>query len=334
MSTSPSDQAQPPNQAAPPGPTPPTRALYPIPGRALRAMAFTLPRPGDDEPESASQEEVEIALDTLAALDPRNPIEVILALQIIAAAAGAQDAHRLAFEPGASEAQAHRHRASATAMTRTVTTAMRLLNQQWKRPVGPRRDWDDAAADVGAAWRQAPARPMEPTRTGGKAAADDTPETIVKWIDEIDDAEVQIATEQDRREKAGEPPLPRKPGQPIVLYRYKPTDYIHKFSPDPKSWQKYLGFENMTMAERRAMFGYTYTGPNGPPEALTPASRDEMLKQIESEKLLDAEQRPPPLPLPLREGVGGRGLGEQRQRQVLAPTLNPTRPQRPLPLTA
>jgi hypothetical protein len=260
-------------------------------------MAFTLPRPGDDEPESAWHEEVEAALDILAALDPHNPIELILVLQVSAATAGAQDAQRLAFEPGASEAQAHRQRASANAMNRTVTTAMRLLNQPWKRPVGPRRDWGDAAADLGVAWRQAPARPAETTRSG-KAAADDTPETIVKWMDEIDDAEVQIVIEQERREKAGEPLLPRKPGQPIVLYRYKPTDYIHKFSPDPKNWQKYPGFENMTMAERRAMFGYTYTGPNGPPEALTAASRDEMLKQIESEKLLDAEYGPRLSPSP------------------------------------
>jgi hypothetical protein len=254
-------------------------------------MAFTLPRPGDDEPESAWQEEVEAALDILAALDPHNPIELILVLQVIAATAAAQDAQRLAFEPGASESQAHRHRANAAAMTRTVTTAMRLLNQPWKRPVGPRRDWGDAATDLGASWRQAPARPLAALHSG-KAAADDTPETIVRWIDELTDEEVQIASEQERREKEGEPPLPRKPGQPIVLYRYKPTDYIHKFSPDPKNWQKYPGFENMTMAERRAMFGYTYTGPNGPPEALTPASRDEMLKQIESEKLLDAEYGP------------------------------------------
>src|SRR5271169_6578071 len=135
-------------------------------------MAFTLPRPGDDEPESAWHEEVEVALDTLSALNPRNPIEVILAVQVVAATAAAQDACRLAFEPGASEAQAHRHRASATAMTRTVTTAMRLLNQTWKRPVGPRCDWGDAAADLGAAWRQAPARPLAALHTC-KAAADD-----------------------------------------------------------------------------------------------------------------------------------------------------------------
>jgi len=275
----------------PPDPTPPpTRQLYPIPARSLRAMAFTLPRPADDEPETAWHDEVEVALDTLAALDPHNPIELILALQVIAATAAAQDAQRLAFEPGAPETQAHRHRASAAAMHRTVTTALRLLKQQRTQPVGPRRDWGDAAADLGDAWRQAPARPA--AAAGGGKTADDTPETIVKWIDELEDAEVQIAVEQERRQNAGEPPLPRKPGQPIVLYRYKPTDYIHKFSPDPKNWQKYPGFENMTMAERRAMFGYTYTGPNGPPEALTPASRDEMLKQQAIEEVLDAEYGP------------------------------------------
>src|SRR5580658_10561904 len=110
----PTAAGQPPNQAPPPDPPdPPTRQLYPIPARTLRAMAFTLPRPGDDEPESAWHEEVEVALDILAALDPHNPIELILALQIIAATAAAQDAQRLAFEPGPSESQAHRHRASA-----------------------------------------------------------------------------------------------------------------------------------------------------------------------------------------------------------------------------
>ena len=296
MSTTISSPA--PAAGIPPGQTaPPSRPLYPIPTRALRAMAFTLPRPGDDEPESVWHEELQVALDTLAALDPRNPIEAFLAIQMIAANAGTLDACRLAFEPGAAESQAHRHRASASAnaMTRTATTTLRLLKQQQKLPVGPPRDWGGSVAEVGDAWRQAPARPVELTR-GGKAAPDDTPETIVKWFDEIDDVELAIATEQERREQAGEPPLPRKPGQPIVLYRFKPQDYIRKFRPDPKNWRKYPGYENMTMAERREFFGYTYTGPNGPPEALTPASRDEMLKQIEKqeeiEKLLDAEYGP------------------------------------------
>ena len=52
------------------------------------------------------------------------------------------------------------------------------------------------------------------------------------------------------------------------------------------------------MAERREFFGYTYIGPNGPPEALTPASRDEMLKQQGIEELLDAEYGPRLSPSP------------------------------------
>jgi hypothetical protein len=250
-------------------------------------MAFTLPRPGDDEPETAWHDELQANLDLLAALNPSNPLEAMLAIQAIAANAGALDASRLAFEPGAPAAQALRHRACANALARTATTALRLLKQQKALPVGPPRDWGDAVADLGEAWRNAPARPAESARTGKAAAAES--ETVVRWIDELDDAEVQIAVEQERREKAGEPELPRKPGQPKVLYRYKADDYIHKFKPDPKNFQPYPGYENMTMSERREFFGYTYTGPNGPPEALTPASRDLMLKQMAEEELLKAE---------------------------------------------
>ncbi len=277
----------PPDQPRPPDPTaPPTRRQYPIPTRILRALAFTLPRPGDDEPETAWSDEIQTALDTIAALDPANPIEAILAIQIIAARAGALDSYRLAFEPGAPAAQALRHRATANALTRTTTNALRQLKQQKQLPVGPPRDWGDTAADLAAAWRNAPARPAEAART---VNAPTEPEPIVKWIDEIDDAEVQIAVEQERREKAGEPELPRKPGQPKVVYRYKPDDYIRKFKRDPKNFRPYPGYENMTMSERREYFGYTYTGPNGPPEALTPASRDLMIKQMAEEELLKAE---------------------------------------------
>ena len=97
------------------------------------------------------------------------------------------------------------------------------------------------------------------------------PETIVKWIDELDDAEVEIAIEQERREAAGEPPLPTK--GPRVLYRYKPDDYARRWKPDERAARKYPGWENMTKAERREFFGYTYTGPVAPLEMLTPASR-------------------------------------------------------------
>ena len=264
---------------------------YPIPRHALATMVLTLPRPAADAPDTDWQDAVQDSLDKLGALNPGDAIEAMLAIDLVALSAAQRDALRLAVEPDATAEQARLQRASAVALFRSFATIVRLLDRQRCRPAAPERTWADAATDLSAIWRTAPSRPLAALHSG-KTAADDTPETIVKWYDEIDDAELAIATEQERREQAGEPPLPRKPGQPIVLYRYKPQDYIHKFKPDPKNWRKYPGYENMTMAERREFFGYTYTGPNGPPEALTPASRDEMLKQMEIEKLLDAEYGP------------------------------------------
>jgi hypothetical protein len=232
-------------------------------------MVLTLARPGADEPETAWRDTVQGGLDKLGALDPRDPIEAMLAVQIIAANAGALDAYRLAFEPGTTAAQALRQRANAASLIRAMTGAMRLLAQQRALPAAPARDWGSAAAEQAAAWHEAPARPAE--APSGATAAEEEPETIVKWIDEIDDAELAIAVEQDRREKAGEPPLPTK--GPKVLYRYKPEDYIRRFKPDERAKRPYPGWENMTKPERREFFGYTYTGPVAPLEMLTPESQ-------------------------------------------------------------
>ena len=271
-------------------PTAPSNPPYPIPPRMLHSLTLALPRPAAEEPATAWQQTVQAALDNLDVLNPRNALEAFLAIQFIALGTAALDACRLAFEAGASAVQARHHRASAAGLTRSMTGLNRMLAAQRLQSPAAGRDWGETAAEQAALWQATPARPPESAHTG--KAADDTPATIVKWMDELEDAEVAIAIEQERRQKAGEPPLPRKPGQPIVVYSYKPTDYVYKFKPDPKNFQKYPGWENMTMAERREFFGYTYTGPNGPPEALTPASRDEMLKQIEIEKLLDAEYGP------------------------------------------
>ena len=273
---------------------PPEKPPYAIPLHALATMVLTLPRPGADAPDTAWQAAVQDSLDKLAALDPRDAIEAMLAIDLVAFNAAQRDALHLAVEPAASADQARLQRASAVALHRAFASTFRLLDRQRHRPAAPERDWADAASELTALWRTAPARPLAAPGTG--KAADASPAVITKWIDELTDAEVQIATEQERREKAGEPPLPRNPGEPHVLYRYKPTDYIHKFSPDPKNWQKYPGFENMTMAERREFFGYTYDGPVGPPEALTPASRDamlaEMAAEMAAEELLTAEYGP------------------------------------------
>ena len=242
---------------------PPIKPPYAISPASLREMVLTLARPSADAPEGAWQEVVQDGLDRLGALDPRDPIEAMLAIQIIAAQAGMADAYRLAFEPGTPAVQAQRQRASATAIARTMTGALRLLKQQRALPAAPARDWGNAAADLAAVWRAEPPR-------GGKADEAE-PETIVRWIDELTDAEVAIATEEERREAAGEPPLPRK--GPKVLYRYKPNDYIHKFKPDERAARPYPGWENMTKPERREFFGYTYKGEVAPLSMLTPASQ-------------------------------------------------------------
>jgi len=254
----------PPDPAAAPGKPP-----YPIPPAALRGMVLTLPRPQADAPEGAWQDVVQGGLDKLGELDPRDAIETMLAIQVIAASAAVLDAYRIAFEPGTTAAQALRQRANAAALTRAMGVAMRLLAQQRAIPAAPARDWGGVAVELAGAWQAAPARPAEAPRGGTAAEAE--PETIVKWIDEIDDAELAIAVEQDRREKAGEPPLPTK--GPKVLYRYKPEDYIRRFKPDERVARPYPGWENMTKPERREFFGYTYTGPVAPLEMLTPASR-------------------------------------------------------------
>jgi hypothetical protein len=247
----------------------PHKPPYPIPRAALRAMVLTLARPPAGAPETAWQEVVQDGLDELAALDPRDPIEAMLAIQVIAAHAASVDAYRLAFEPGATAVLAARQRANAASLFRGMSGAMRLLDQQRRRPAAPARDWGDAVVELAAAWQAEPSRPVEAAR-GGKADEAE-PEVIVRWIDELTDAEVAIAVEEERREQAGEPPLPRS--GPKVLYRYKPEDYIHRFKPDERAARPYPGWQNMTKPERREFFGYTYKGEVAPLSMLTPESQ-------------------------------------------------------------
>jgi hypothetical protein len=172
-------------------------------------MVLALPRPAADVPDSAWQDAVQDGLDKPATRNPGDAIEAMLAIDLVTRNAARRDTLRLAAEPAASGEQARRQRASAVALHRALI--------QHGPPARP------------------PTPPAGPLAAPGTAAApDDTPETIVKWFDEIDDVELAIATEQERRQQAGEPPLPRKPGQPIVIYSYKPRDYIHKFTPDPR----------------------------------------------------------------------------------------------------
>ena len=72
--------------------------------------------------------------------------------------------------------------------------------------------------------------------------------------DGIDDAEMNEEIERPRREAAGEPPLPVKPG-PRRIYKYQPDDDALTWVPDERAGRKYPGWENMTKPERREFFG-------------------------------------------------------------------------------
>ena len=248
----------------------PRKASYPISSAMLRSLVLTLPRPPADAPETAWQEVVRTGLDELNVLDPRDAIETMLAIQIIGLHAQTADAMRLAIDPSTSALQALRHRASVASLGRVAIATMRLLVQQRLQPAVPARDWGSAADALTAVLREAPARPAEPAR--GAKVAEAEPEEVIRWIDEIDDDEMNEEIERLRRVEAGEPPLPARPG-PRRIYKYKPDDYALRWVPDERAKRKYPGWENMTKAERREFFNYTYTGPVAPLEMLTPASR-------------------------------------------------------------
>ena len=268
-----------------PSPTP-DKPAYTITAQVLRAMVLTLGRPALGASDAMWTSIVQGALNQLDTLDPRDAMEAMFAVQIIAANAGMVDALRIAFEADTDAKHALRQRASASALARVLAVAARLLKEQRRRPASEARDWGDVLPGLALEWQTAVPRPVEAARGAKAAAADAAP--IVKWIDELTDAELAVAVEEDRKEKAGEPPLPAGPG-PKVVYRYKPEDYARTWKPDPRAWRAYPGWENMTMYQRREFFGYSYTGPLGPLEALSPAGQIAMLADQAEEALLVAE---------------------------------------------
>ncbi len=97
---------------------PPEKPPYPIPLHALATLVLTLPRPAPEAPDTAWQAAVQDSLDKLTALDPRDAIEAMLAIDLIALNAAQRDALRLAVEPAATADQARLQRASAVALHR------------------------------------------------------------------------------------------------------------------------------------------------------------------------------------------------------------------------
>lgn len=210
-------------------------------------MVLTLARPAADAPDTVWQAVVQDGLDTLAALDPRDPVEAKVAIHIIAANAAALDAYRVAFEPSTTAAQALRDRAGACALTRAMMGSIRLLKQQRAMPVAAARHWGNAATGLTAAWQEARAGSAEAAQGGKPAEAE--PEPVIRRLDEAPDDAPAEAAERDRREEPGAPALPLEPGRKQI-YQHKPDDQALRGKLDPIAWRPGPGCEAMSTPQQ------------------------------------------------------------------------------------
>ena len=139
--------------------------------RALRA-----PPPGT--PVAERHAHLQRIIQEVRALNPRNPMDAMLVLQIIASRHAAADAARMSLDPTLSERQAAAARRNAEGLLRVARQMERLLKQEQARRVAPGQapaevEFDLAALD--AIWcgtdPRAPVPGVEPAglQSGGHA---------------------------------------------------------------------------------------------------------------------------------------------------------------------
>ena len=127
----------------------------------LRILSTTLPGNGGDNPELAA-DKWEMAREVFFAMEPRNPVEAVLAARAVAAQFATLDLYARAAVSGTSDEKAMRLRAKAKAESRTFDTS---LGEIERRHAQARKD--AAVRDV------APRRPMPeplPPRPPGRPA--------------------------------------------------------------------------------------------------------------------------------------------------------------------
>jgi hypothetical protein len=116
----------------------------------LRILSTTLPGSGSDSAEFAA-DKWEMAREVFFSLEPRNPVEAVLAARAVAAHFATLDLYARAAVSGTSDEKAMRLRAKAKAETRTFDTSLDEIERR------------HAQAKKDAAVRDAaPRRPMPP----------------------------------------------------------------------------------------------------------------------------------------------------------------------------
>jgi hypothetical protein len=124
----------------------------------LRILSTTLPGNGNDSPEFAA-DKWEMAREVFFSMEPRNPVEAVLAARAVAAQFATLDLYARAAVSGTSDEKAMRLRAKAKAEARTFDTS--LLEIQ-RRHAQAKKD----AAVYDAAPRMPSPAPMPPRPPG------------------------------------------------------------------------------------------------------------------------------------------------------------------------
>lgn len=242
-----------------PPPLPPDTGSLPTAFTA--AMLFTLlrclPAPMDGEPDGCARQTIWGALEMVRLLAPADVLEAHLVLQLVIAQVQAPLTEALALIHQAQPEVMFRTQRHAMAQQRAAGALERRL-AAYRRMRGPAAEavemWDYELAPLEEAWREQ-LDLREEARAEAEAAKPPPPapatkrekEVLPPWgkkrhWHELTDEELAAVREAERR---GENPgITHAPGDPAIGFKLLP----------PR--EKYRGWENMTMAERKARWGY------------------------------------------------------------------------------
>jgi len=124
----------------------------------LDTLLAALPPPVPDTPENRAKH-AELTFAAFASLRPANPVEAMLAAQVLASSAQVAYLLRLAAQPGLDPRTARQARTQAGSMARCERDALRMLQDSQK-----------ARSAVPATWPPAPPEPTQAERRAAEAA--------------------------------------------------------------------------------------------------------------------------------------------------------------------
>jgi hypothetical protein len=218
---------------------------YPLPKTLQRALARALPQRPDD-PDDPPEERIEVALEAVAGLCPRNAVEAMLAIQFVVGCAAALDTFEQAADAALEAEAVRRLRGTANALQRSADRARQALLKLQSEPEPAAlasevvKGWDCDLPAL-AALRRKTAPPAE--KAAAKPAA--RPWGNKRYWHELTNEELAAVKAAQARGEA-------------VNITYKPGDPALLFTPDPRSSLPYKRWEDMTMEERRQRYGYRH----------------------------------------------------------------------------